>query len=192
MYRPTVGILGHSYLRPYLPGGSHQDQSHFSNIVLNYHCAPGATFTSILHSSAYSDLVVSSPDLVIIVLGGNDLVYGSSVGNIYYNLAYLIENIYNSCSPAFGVHILELEKRIGNPDFVDPDSYRALRNSLVRKIKEKNQVSLLPLIKFGINLDTLSSDGVHLDSFGCSLFNTVLKSHISDILFNGEFAPSEL
>ena len=192
MYRPTIGILGHSYLRPYLPGGSHQDQNNYTNIVLNYHCAPGATFASVLNSGAFSDLVVSSPDLVIVVLGGNDLVYGGNTGSIYNNLLHLIENIYNSCSPTFGVHILEPEKRLGNPDFVDPDSYRALRNSLVRKIKEKNQVSLLPLIKFGINLDTLSSDGVHLDNFGCSLFITVLKSHISDILFNGELAPSEL
>ena len=187
----SVGVLGHSYLYPYLPGGSHQDQPH-NNIVLNYFCSPGATFASILNTDAFSDLLASSPDLVIVVLGGNDFVYGSNIGSSYNDLLHLFNIIYNSCSPNFGVYLLEPEKRYGNPHFVDADSYRKLRNGFVRKLKQKNQVNFLPLIKFGVGLDLLCDDGVHLNDYGCSLFDTVLKFHISDILFDGDLAPAEL
>lgn len=187
----NVGVIGHSYLRPYLPGGSHQEKS-LTKIVLTYYCQPGATFKSILSSVVLSDLIASSPDLIIVVLGGNDLVYGSKTGDIYSDLHHLNSILSANCSPSFGIHFLEPEKRIGDPKFVDPISYKALRNALVRKIKERKEVNLLPLIKFAVGTDNLKPDGVHLDHYGCSLFNTVLKTHISEILFNGVIASTEL
>ena len=187
----TVRILGHSLLRPYLPGGTHYEPSH-KHIQLTYHCCPGATYKSILNSQAYADLINLSSDLIIIVLGGNDLVYDADIKEVYQNLVNLISKIKKNCSPQFGLHILEPEIRLGNPSFIDSRGYASLRNSLVRKIKKKKQLSILPLIKFSLNTNQLSPDGVHLNTFGRSLLQTILKSHISDILFDGDLASTEL
>ena len=132
----SVGILGHSWLKPYIPGGSNYEISH-NHIKLDYFCAPGATFASVLTTKAYSDLLVASPDLIILVLGGNDLVYGADTAQIYQDLVHLIHLISNCCSPKFGVYVVETEKRLGNPRFVNSDAYKSLRNSLVRKIKKE-------------------------------------------------------
>ena len=187
----TVGVLGHSLLRPYLPGGSHYKQNN-KKIVLNFHCASGATFSSILGTSAYSELVESSPDLVLLVLGGNDLVYGSEVSEVYSRLEYLVHTISESCSPQFGVFLVEIEQRIGDPRFVGPGDYNALRNSLIRKIRQKNFPRLLSITGYGVRKDLLSDDGVHFGEFGKSMFLAVLRSHISEILFDSEFDAGDL
>ena len=187
----NVGVLGHSWLKPYIPGGSNYEISH-KHIKLNYFCAPGATFASVVTTKAYSDLLVSSPDLIILVLGGNDLAYGADIAHIYQDLVHLIHLISNCCSPQLGVYVLETEKRLGDPRFINSDSYKSLRNSLVRKIKKKKSIKLLPLVKFGLDISDLGPDGVHLNQFGRLLFQTILKSHISDIIFDGEFASTEL
>ena len=187
----TVGVLGHSLLKPYLPGGEFYQQYH-NNIILNFHCKSGATYNSILNTSAYSDLLNSSPDLVLLVLGGNDLVTGSRVAEVYSDLEYLVNSIFKGCSPQYGVYLVEPEQRIGDPRFVAPEDYNALRNSLVRKIRFKKFPSLLSITGRGVTRDVLSDDGVHFDQYGQSLFITVIKDHISDLLFNSELASSEL
>ena len=183
----TVGVIGHSLLKPYLPGGSHYEHVH-DNFRLNYYCCPGATFSSILNSVALRKLIESSPHLVILVLGGNDLRYGSDIKLIHQNLTTLVASITDSCSPYFGTYILEPELRKGNPKYIDPSSYVSLRNSLIRKIKTKKQVKFLHLIKHGLNLAHLSPDGVHLNSCGKSLLQKIIKSHISELLFNSDLS----
>ena len=187
----TVGILGHSLLKPYLPEGEFFQENH-NNIYLNFHCQSGATYSSIFGTEAYSDLLNSSPDLVLLVLGGNDLVTGTRVSDVYSDLEYLVNSIVEGCSPQFGVYLVEPEQRYGDPRFVNPEDYNALRNSLVRKIRNKKFPSLLSITGRGITKEVLSEDGVHFDQFGQSLFITVIKGHISDLLFNSELAPSDL
>ena len=179
MYK--VGVLDHSLLSPYIPGGNYFEESQ-DNINLRFFCQGGATFSSITSSSAYSDLLVFSPDLVILVLGGNDLINGCRIGDVYSDLVQLVDTINNYCSPQFGVHILEPEHRVGDPRFVGQSDYLSLRNSLSRKIKHKNFPYFLPLIKHGVNRNLLSDDGVHLDDCGQALLLTVLKDHIFNIL----------
>ena len=176
-----VGVLGHSLLKPYLPGGSYFEEGQ-NSFDLRFFSQGGATFSSIISSTAYSDLLVFSPDVVVLVLGGNDLVYGCRVADVYNDLEYLANTINNYCSPQFGVHILEPEHREGDPRFVGPSDYLSLRNSLSRKIKHKNFPNFLPLIKYGVNSNLLSGDGVHLNDCGQALLLSVLKNHISNIL----------
>ena len=122
--------------------------------------------------------------MVVLFLGGNDLVYGCRIGDVYSDLEYLVNTINNYCSPQFGVHILEPEHRQGDPRFVGPGDYLSLRNSLSRKIKYKNFPSFLPLIKHGVNSNLLTGDGVHLNDYIQALLLTVLKNHISNLLPN--------
>ena len=178
-----VGVLGHSLLNPYIPGGNLYEESQ-DNINLKFFCQGGATFSSIINSSAYSDLLVFSPDLVVLVLGGNDLVNGCRIADVYSDLVDLVNTIDSYCSPQFGVHILEPEHRVGDPRFVGQSDYLSLRNSLSRKIKFKNFPNFLPLIKYGVNRNLLSDDGVHLDDCGQDLLLTVLKNHIFSLLPN--------
>ena len=117
---------------------------------------------------------------------------GSKVSDVYSDLEYLVNSITEGCSPQFGVYLVEPEQRYGDHRFVEPEDYNALRNSLVRKIRHKKFPSLLSITGSGITKDVLSDNGVHFDEFGQSLFITVIKNYISDLLFDSEFAPSEL
>ena len=181
----NVGILGHSLLVPYLPGGSHSShRSNYGNYTINFYCSPNATFKTILESSVISNLISSSPHLIILVLGCNDLGQNVSVKSVHDSLIYLVEYLKAICSPRFGVHILEPELRLCSSSMVNHKEYRALRNSLVRKIKVKRQVNFLPLTKFGFgtNENFLSSDGVHFNSRGYTRLLTVINHHIFTII----------
>ena len=186
----NVAILGHSLLKQFLPGGRHCPYylhnlpSTSTNYSLNFYCSPGATFDSILSSRAIDNLVLSSPQLIILVLGGNDLTTTTNLKSVYDDLIFLVEYLTNTCSPNFGVHILEPEIRRGDPRFVTPETYRALRNSLIRKIKTKRQVNFLPLVRFGLGLSSLSPDGVHFNSEGYNKLLSAIKHHIGVILSN--------
>ena len=186
----NVGILGHSQIRPFIPGGSHfpyychNESSAPTNYSLNFFCEPGATFVSILNSRAINNLIRSSPQLIILVLGGNDLTYSTNLGTVYDNLIYLVDHLTSACSPTYGVHILEPELRRGDPRFVSFEIYRALRNSFIRKIKAKRQVNFLPLVRYGVGLHTLSADGVHLNSVGFDKLLATIKYHISVLTSN--------
>ena len=49
----------------------------------------------------------------------------------------------------------------GDTRFVTLEIYKALRSSFIRKIKVDCQVNFIPLVKFGLDLTSISSDGVH-------------------------------
>ena len=185
-----VAILGHSLIRQFTPGNrlypyySHNESLAPTNYSLDFFCSPGATFSSILNTKTIDDLTNSSPDLIILVLGGNDLTFSTSIKSVYDDLTNLVNYLKDSCSPTFGIHILEPEIRRGDSRFVSPEIYRTLRNSLIRKIKAKRHISFLPLVKYGFNLKSLSSDGVHFTFDAYKKLFSVLLSHISSILKN--------
>ena len=69
----------------------------------------------------------------------NDLVYKASVSKVYESLKNSVELLNKNCrNPYFGVSVVEPELTLGNPCYIYPKGYKALINSLVKKIKIRN------------------------------------------------------
>ena len=90
---PRVAVIGHSQLKPLLSVSKPDYLGSFTNLEIKILSASGAHCYDIYNTTAFSKLLTFSPDLIIVFLGGNDLVYGAIVAEIYESLVSLIDRI---------------------------------------------------------------------------------------------------
>ena len=128
--------------------------------------------------SEYDRLIHSNFDVVLVLLGGNDIRESCNIAEIYDNLKSLIEDINNTVLPKFGTYLLEPEARIGNPSIVSEKGYFRLRNSLVRKIKARKEINYWTLVGKGLNLNHLKRDGVHFNAEGKKKLKKIIESYL--------------
>ena len=189
----SVDVIGHSQLSPLSTEFSaFSALLQFHKINIRFFCAPGATCSSIVHTVAFSEICKWNPHLILVFLGGNDLIYGAEISIVYESLKCLVDELDNTCKPYFGISVIEPEPRLGNPRYIDTSGYRALRNSLVRKIKDKRYLRFLPLVKFGLSVRTTKADGVHFNPIGIRCFIIAIRSHISKIIFKNSISPIDI
>ena len=162
-------IYGHSQLSQFV-----KYPPKFSTVSVKFFSVPGAKALDLIDSHF-------SPDLIFLFAGGNDLTFDCSVAVVYDSLKTLVTWTQNRFSPKYGVHLLEIEERIGDPRFVNPNQYKTIRNAINKKIKAKRELNLLPLTKFGVVAE-LTSDRVHYKSAGLNLLLKAIKHHICAIL----------
>ena len=110
---------------------------------------PGATVRSLRNGICFSHLAAASPDVVVLFIGGNDISAEVKVSELYQQITELVNSITFTLSPAFGVFVIEPEKRT-NPRGVSAALYGMVRNSLVRMIKKRAEIKLFSLHTLGI------------------------------------------
>ena len=119
-------------------------------------------------------------DIIILFLGGNDLVEGCNIADLYENLKTLAEDLKNTIIPKFGVFLLEPEARLGNPKYISQKGYYRLRNSLVRKFKNRKELRSWTLVGKGLNLNHIGKDGVHFNKGGRQKFKEIIQDHLRE------------
>ena len=108
--------------------------------------------------------------MIYVFLGGNDLTYGATVSGIYDQICNFINSLKSDIGPKYGAVLIEPEKRV-KPRFITKESYDAMRNALVKKIKRKRELHYVSLNILGIKNPSgfLKNDGVHLNGAGVAL-----------------------
>ena len=174
-----VALLGHSNLRSVPdPDGFW----HYREFQIETFCCSGATIGNVTTYPEYKKLVTKNFDVVIVFLGGNDLRNGCNIANLYDSLKTLLEDLNNTIIPKFGTYLLEPEARLGKPEFISEKGYYRLRNSLLRKVKNKKELRALTLVGKDLNLSHIGKDGVHFNKRGVKKFREIIEDHLSEII----------
>ena len=184
--RTKVAIYGHSQIREF----TKHPPPEFKLVNLKFFFLSGAKINDLKSTTVIEEIAEFSPELIILFIGGNDIVNGNSVDKIYNELVSLKIHIENLLQPFYGTYVFEIESRL-KPKFISPAGYKCIKNSLNRKIKSKSQLKFLPLTKFGL-VPELNIDGVHFNSMGLCILLNAIKVHIRDIIFGKSFDISKL
>ena len=175
----NVALIGHSNLRDI---ADESGRWYFQNFVIEVFCCPAATTSNIASFPEYNRLFHKNFDIVILLLGGNDIRNNCNISEIYRNLKALVEDINNLVIPKYGTFLLEPEARRGDSRYVSEKGYYRLRNSLVRKIKIKKEIECWTLVGKGLNLNHLKKDGVHLNKEGRRKFKKIIEAYLIEIV----------
>lgn len=158
--RPSmkIAVLGHSYVNRL----DFVSPLNLPWCVLRKFGAPGATVSSIKHSSAWENCIHYRPDVILLVLGGNDIKFNTSPRKLSREIISLAleleEAIHCQC------HIFSIEPRL-KPRGLTSDHYNTIKNAVNRGLgRHPNSKSRFHGI--GVAQEDLGSDGVHLSLEG--------------------------
>ena len=173
-----AAIVGHSNLKQIPEHGA--NPWCVNNIQIDTFCCPGATASNLTEYAEYQRFIDKQFDVVVVFIGGNDITDNCKIANIYAKIKDIIEDIENIIQPRFGTHLLEPEVRTGDPRFIAPGKYYKIRTHLIRKIKEKRELSLWTLLGRGLKLEHLGSDGTHLNREGKVKLTEILEQYLKE------------
>ena len=168
-----TAILGHSQIRS------------FEDYIVNRGikeiislCKPGAKFENFLNSITIRQLKEFNPELVVVVLGSNDIDHTRNAGQNKHQVIYLAINHFidkiKSIGLNFTLRILEIEPRMNCR--ICPSEYNLIRKAVNRKLHRKLREEFVFTYNQGIHEDSIGSDGVHFNSRGKqALRNVILK-----------------
>ena len=191
-------LLGHSYIRDLksfvksrhlqtvkLPDGN--------NLHLHFSFVPGATFATYLNQPELLDeSVYLNPDIVVAVLGGNDISCNVDL-SIVKNNCYHFFKLLKSKFPAAYVIGTQIESRFvepgdryeyfGTPYSEDFSRLSVYFNSWLNKQKFKDR---LVCIRGPNKLDSKSfyRDSVHLNNLGLEKFFSLIENCLIDTCIN--------
>ena len=173
-------ILGHSQLR-------HVNINNISlrnstDIVAKFF-VPGITLDTVYETDVYRSFVEFRPDLVILFLGSNDIVESNCdlVKTVVDRVNYLVDKIYTDVNPRFDIRFLEFEQRVGNNRFVTEQTYRKVRNAISKKLKKISNIKFVTLTPWDFNASCIGVDGVHLNTKGIEIIETVIEHLICEL-----------
>jgi hypothetical protein len=149
-------------------------QEYFSNPTCNY-ALRGSTSKNLL---ARMDKVAQvKPDVIVMLVGGNDLLKSVPIGDIEKNYADLIENYQTLTKKVYCISNLPVHPkfRLTNSDIVT-------LNKLLEQVCAKRGATYISLYPFllkngGLNPD-YARDPVHLNKAGQEIFIGILKQHL--------------
>lgn len=176
-------LFGHSYIRDLQSLGNKEIivDNKFT-IELSYLFKPGGTVAHYNSNKGLLDpLIASSPDVLFIFLGGNDLRTNWNIHDTIFNYKALVSYLASKL-PNVPIICAYIEPRFALPDgyFRTPD--QAVYKAYARKFNNWLQRWDVPYRKFMTwgsnrleNKDLFKHDGVHLNSQGISLLWELLE-----------------
>lgn len=165
-----VGIIGHSYVRRLLPteGNRPEDEGFY---LQNFHQG-GARVETLKGSSAYQRLVEYHPDLIFLIIGGND-VQPDTEPRV---LAEAIEALARELELDSGAHciVVGLESRT-SPWDITPAQYHKVKNGVNRRLRGQSAYMRDRYMPMCMSRESLDLDGVHLGHAGSSALRQRIK-----------------
>ncbi len=169
-----------------------RDKAIAKNYIILNKGVPGDTTTGLL-SRSYKDVLELKPQIVIILIGTNDLLLGRSVDVVFENLTFvlselLIHNIEPILLSPPGIVMEMTEENFGSSQIYSTVNKKIeLLIEKLKKYSSDNKIGFIDLYDFFhnvVNMDNFTTfrdlyiDGIHLNSLG----NIVMASKIEEIL----------
>ena len=171
----NVALVGHSFVERL----DTDRQIHGGDIVFTRCGHRGATIHSIRDTPAWTRLHSFTPDLTLLILGGNDIGHGVSPRKIAEDLVSLAKEI--EATTGAPCHIIGIEKR-HNPRGPSYLEYNKIRNSINDRLKRKDRWARLRYHSMCVRNEDISFDGVHLHSRGQGKLVELLVSVAHSVL----------
>ena len=170
-----IAILGHSQVK-YL-------NFRTADLRIKKFYKSGATFVSIRDTNQFQELVQYKPDLIFLLLGSNHITEYANISKIVENYINLKEEINLKIEPAQGIFLLDIEKRTKNNRYVNYNTYRKVRNSLIKKIRKFDKPNFIPYKPVSGLLDSnIGPDGVHVNPEGAKKITETIEEKVGEIL----------
>ena len=176
-------LFGHSYIRDLLTLGIKEiTVDDKFTIELNYVSKPGATITHYCNNLGLLDpLIASSPDILFVFLGGNDIRTDWSIYETISNYRTLIQYL-SSKLPNVPIICAYIEPRFALPGGYfkspEPSDYKAYARKFNNWLKRWD-VPYRKFITWGSNRlenkELFKRDGVHLNERGLTLLWDLLE-----------------
>ena len=171
-----IAIFGHSYVRDLGTLGTNSINIRNSINELVYFSFPGACFNKFLHNTKLlNELVACKPDVVIVILGGNDIkvqtdldIVKSDCQSFYLTLKSALPSVRIIASQIEHRH-LETINRYGTPSAT---LFKKLANSFNRWLVRqpfKDKILILNGAEKLSDQKYFKADGTHLNIEGLSL-----------------------
>ena len=168
-----IAVLGHSQAR-YL---------HFDSYNIKVFYKSGATFGSIRETTQFQSFLKYNPDLVFLLLGSNDIREQSTINSIISNYTELKEEILGQIQVKEGIYLLDIERRTLSNKYIDKETFRKIRNSLIKNIKKIDKKYFLPYRPVsGLLESDIGPDGTHVNSKGARKIAETIEEKITEIL----------
>lgn len=178
-------ILGHSYVRDLKSLNQHSLKYDQQEILISYSSYPGATFDTFLKdSSKLSDpLRQYKPDIIVVVLGGNDINRDVTNHELFKKCREFYELLRGLAADAI-IIAAQVESRFyktpnvhSAPAPVEFQQKRKTLNKFIHRLKTKD--NLLIIAGPGrLDHQTYYRDSVHLNSAGLRNYMSILKTTI--------------
>ena len=169
-----------------------RDKSLAKNCTILNKGVPGDTTTGLL-SRSYRDVLELKPQIVIVLIGTNDLLLGRSVDVVFENLTFILsELLIHNIKPILlsppGIVMEMAEENFGSSNiYLTVNKRIELLIEKLKKYSSDNKISFIDLYDFFhnvVNMDNFSTsrdlyiDGIHLNGRG----NILMASKIEEIL----------
>ena len=165
-----------------------KESENWVSLLENYLNAGSETKYFLINSSVSGDttsggvsriskaLEVSSPDFVLIELGGNDALRGYPLENIERNLEIIVKEVLNKKSKPILMQI-KIPPNYGN-------RYVSAFEDLYPSISEKYQIPLVEFLLEKVALDSslMQADGIHPNSLAQPIIASEMKISLLKIL----------
>lgn len=178
-----VLLLGHSYVRDLKQFIDSPIIKVKSNLYLEleFLTIPGSTFETFINSLSYLEKATNlSPDIIIIILGGNDIKINVPLQHIYHSCKEFFKLIKNKLPNAYCI-VSQIEDRYHTHinRFLTPtfENFRTLSNSYNRWLLRQDFKDRVLCIKGPNKLSnrTLYKDSVHLNAQGLEKLYNIIK-----------------
>lgn len=164
-----VAILGHSYVSRF----NRPDPQLFrEGLQVELFPVPGAHVTDILTGPVFDACVAFQPDLVLLIIGGNDIT-PITEGKV---LANRIADVAREIEEKAGGHckIVGVESRT-KPRGMEADLFKRIKNSVNRNLRMRIAFTSARFVPMSMSTDDLEDDGIHLTPWGSyQLFNYLM------------------
>ena len=184
-----VSLLGHSYVRDL----SNLKVNHldFGHLQLNfsYFAFPGVSFSTFLdYPLCLSELVSKCPDVIVVVLGGNDFTNTSSLSDVCDNSTAFYKLLREKL-PTAKIFVTQVELRFYKPNnsynCSDALAYKKVTSYFNKFLKKSpfidNLICILGPNRLS-NRDLYKSDGVHLNDKGIQKLFDIIKRAIINLV----------
>lgn len=188
-------ILGHSFVK----GLERRDvRKQFlvnqRSVDLTYKAFPGATFRTFLDEPTLIDTAIEcDPDIVVIILGGNDITGNVTNTEIRANIKEFFELLKQKVKTGVKILATQVEARTyitpNHRNCPGQEEYRLRRNAINKYLQKLKLKDYLVNIAGPGRLDNPSyfrGDGVHLNSAGYHILYVYIKHSIEYALTHRE------
>ena len=172
-----LALFGHSYVRHIERFGDNSIFLENTHLSVNYFGFPGAKFNTFRENTdLLSPLVSYKPDIIVIVLGGNDFANTVLNKTIYENYTWLISYLKGAL-PSVAIIQCQVEKRFVSPgnrwNASDTELLEKRRSAFNRKLNKCHLKDCTLRVQGPGRLDDRSNyglDGIHLSRKGVATY----------------------
>ena len=189
MKEVTVVLFGHSYVRDIAQLNRFSiDFSADIKLKLKYIHHPGATFKSFLDNRSKLDsLFEAQPQILIVILGGNDLSVDVNLSRVYSDCALFYKlirkNLPDTCVIAAQIEsrFLTRVNRFGTPAAQEFSRLGNYFNRKLKSIKDKNYILIVKGANRLCNPAFYKLDRIHLNNRGIEKYFSLIQTFLLKI-----------